>query len=249
LLDKIFDALGVDTSHKLVLGESDEQILGFYERAVTLLRAHPASRFIFIVDENLELSDAHGGRTVSGTQVLRQLTEQCTLEQLRAALFCVRSANDSATDCATYLRYAHTVVPKRGFQRQAVLETFSAAWVARFGALDAPVDEAAELNASVALEVRAHVRRVDGAVTDGSKWPLIARALGLLKGDLVSMAAPAGDDDSAVLELVAAIDRLRALDAMPDGFVGTWASLSAAVLLHVDDAAMGGTWGSTRGRR
>jgi hypothetical protein len=131
ILAKMFELVGVPAERTIVVGGTDDEILRFAEIAAEII-AHADARVLVIADENLELGNGNVGQTVSGSLELVKLQELLPAVVCARTLLVVRSANDSKSDCAKYRERAHAVIPKAGFNKQAMREQLSALWAARF---------------------------------------------------------------------------------------------------------------------
>lgn len=231
ILGRIFGLLGVEKENTFVLGGTDEEMLGFADLVLQLVRRYPSRHFLIIADENLELAHA-GSEMVSGSEALARVQAELEPSLHARLLLVVRSANDSADDTAVYLQRAHAVMPKRGFSKSAILEDASTLWRERFGApkADEPSDSedqiaVRQLERDIIDTVHSLLVSIDGAL--GADWPTLTKLLHHLKGELLSM--PSDDEGSRFDRLVASIESVRRLDDKPSDLAAAWAALREAV--------------------
>ncbi|GKZ00620.1 hypothetical protein MPSEU_001014100 [Mayamaea pseudoterrestris] len=133
LMARILAHAGVDESRRHVLGESPTDIVDLGELLQKLLREHPNSRILCLVDENLDYDDRGAEHVVlSGSIAMKNIICQLTPSEESRLLVLVRSANDSADDVALYLSRTHGFFPKTTMQRDRVKEILAPLWAERF---------------------------------------------------------------------------------------------------------------------
>ncbi|KAL3809402.1 hypothetical protein ACHAXA_004583 [Cyclostephanos tholiformis] len=134
LLERFFHHAGVPATHQIVLGQNSDEISGFVNFVLDLVKSHPRSFFFLIVDENLEMDDgdASSHKIISGSECIKQIRTALDPEQEMRMLALVRSANDSPQDLALYRSRAHGYMQKVPLRGISVRETVSRFWTERF---------------------------------------------------------------------------------------------------------------------
>lgn len=134
LLFKFFGYLGIPKNRIQILGGEKSDITDFEDWAQNFIFNHPNDYFLFIVDENLIVSDEQTASSVrySGSKAVSNLRSRLLPDQEKRLLALVRSANDSVSDIAIYNSRAHGHIPKAPVKEATCLETVAPLWMARF---------------------------------------------------------------------------------------------------------------------
>lgn len=133
LMARILAHAGVEESRRIVLGESPTDIVELADILHRILREHPKSKILCLVDENLDYDDRGTEHVVlSGSIAMKNIICQLTTSEENRLLVLVRSANDSADDVALYLSRTHGFFPKTTMQRDRVREILAPLWAERF---------------------------------------------------------------------------------------------------------------------
>lgn len=134
LLNKFFGYLGIPKNRIQILGGEESDITNFEDWAQNFIFNHPNDYFLFIVDENLIVSDEQTASSMrySGSKAVSNLRSRLLPDQEKRLLALVRSANDSVSDIAIYNSRAHGHIPKAPVKEATCLETIAPLWMARF---------------------------------------------------------------------------------------------------------------------
>jgi HPt (histidine-containing phosphotransfer) domain-containing protein len=164
-------------------------------------------------------------------------------DEMARLLLVIRSANDSRTDIARYLRSAHAALPKRGFAKMAVLLSIAPMWRARFPPPNGSRPTAAEPeeptfagSASRSLnsldEIRCGVSGVVGKLcyeisAVSTPWHKVKRSLVTIKGELASLNAVSGGCEEQLAQLARQMEDVLKSDEF--SFRSTWPDLLGAI--------------------
>ena len=134
LLFKFFSFLGIPKNRVQILGGEKSDITDFEDWAQNFIFNHPNDYFLFIVDENLIVSDEQTASSMrySGSKAVSNLRSRLLPDQEKRLLALIRSANDSVSDIAIYNSRAHGHIPKAPVKEATCLETVAPLWMARF---------------------------------------------------------------------------------------------------------------------
>uniref|UniRef100_A0A7S1CUP5 Uncharacterized protein n=1 Tax=Cyclophora tenuis TaxID=216820 RepID=A0A7S1CUP5_CYCTE len=245
LLNRFLTLAGVNTYKRRVLGQNPDEIMGFTEYLVDLVRRNKDDKFLVIVDENLDIVDEGTTRqTVLGSLCIQAALREMSAEEERRVLALVRSANDSKEDVELYLERAHGFMPKAPIQKHMVLHILEPYWKDRFPSEvtaissshqpDIGEDHTVVLDDSfavtgndliVALDIIDDIIARETKKEEISKnWPRIREKLHSLKGDLKSM-----ESSSRLRPVVDAIERLRG-ETVPEELVERWRLIRTLII-------------------
>jgi len=133
LMSRILGLVGVKEEQKIVIGEKPSDVFEMEKIVMNLLKTKPDSKILCIVDENLDYGEK-GQEVVimSGSRILKDILTALPPEMERRVCALVRSANDSASDLATYLDRTHGFFPKAPMDRDRIREILAPLWAERF---------------------------------------------------------------------------------------------------------------------
>ena len=133
LMDRFLKVAGVEENRRVIVGKDSNEIYGFCNMVVDLIRKHKRDKFLVIADENLEvLQGASVSGMVSGSLCVKQILETLEPTEERRLLALVRSANDSSKDIEKYMSRAHGYLVKAPIDKKGVLGAIKPWWVKRF---------------------------------------------------------------------------------------------------------------------
>ena len=246
LLAKMLGLCGVDKAKTLVLGESDDDIMGFEKTVVTIIRENPDDFVLIIIDENLDVKGEHGVVTVSGSRCIERMREVLSPNEEAKVLALVRSANDSREETELYITRAHGYLPKAPIKKDTVLETIAPWWIKKFGGYTSPSDETMSARPSLtefgeievsSSEIEQTLEVIDALCIQGSpasigeRWPVIWEKLHKLKGDIKTLK----ENDLHVTALLDGIDRMQG-SKCPDDFLKGWMVIRSLAVGIVQDS-------------
>ncbi|CAB9499071.1 expressed unknown protein [Seminavis robusta] len=133
LLDRFLKKAGVSSDRCVSLGKDAEEIVNFTDRIRQLLEDNPDDKFLFIIDENLDIVE--GGvvtKTVSGSFSIQQLLLSLSPVDDARVLALIRSANDSVQEVELYQARAHGFLLKGPMKKGGLLDEIKPWWIRRF---------------------------------------------------------------------------------------------------------------------
>ena len=138
LMNRIFEHAGVDSSRRVLLGETSADINGFEATLRDLMQKYKTSRFLLLVDEHLDYSGFESGFTrfdgvYSGSLIMERILKDTPTEDISRILALMRSANDSAMDIGLYMQRTHGYFPKIIMQQDQTREILFKLWTEKFG--------------------------------------------------------------------------------------------------------------------
>ena len=234
LLGRFLGLCGVDKEKTVILGETTEEIMAFEETVCDIVRSNPDAFILVIVDENLDVKDDHGHKTISGSLCVEGIRRTLSPEEEKRILALVRSANDSSEDIAIYRSRAHGYLLKAPVKKDAVLDSIAPWWTKRFrdvsgASITSDVDGAQSMSSlpddiiqvssaeiMQTLEVIDALCRQGNPATLARRWPIIWEKLHVLKGDMKTL-----KDNVRVSAVLEAIDRLQG-STYPEDFLERW---------------------------
>jgi hypothetical protein len=226
IMTRILLNAGVEKSRLIVLGKEASEVEGCGDLLADLLREYPHTKFLVLVDENLDFLEADSEQVVlSGSIVLKEILRNLRSEDEARILVLVRSANDSVKDVERYLERTHGFFPKAPMQQERIREILEPLWNKRF-----PVTKnvgplrrvSSETSIDLLAEFVTSLERVDGLVKEGSapdSWSAIWGVLHQLKGDLIIL-----EPCSNLSAIVSWIESMRG-STIPTDFSGKWPRL------------------------
>jgi hypothetical protein len=246
ILRKMFAALGADPGCVEIYGEHDAHLLNVAGIVVEAVRVHPEERVLVIADENLELADGCASMSVLSSSEFHKVRAELDDAEMARLLLVIRSANDSRSDLARYLRSAHAVLPKRGFAKEAIFLSIAPMWRARFAPVSpsgssgsvAAGPEAARSAMSKSRsmnsldQIRCGVSDVVGKLCHeitamSTPWHKAKRSLVTIKGELASLNAVSGGCEEQLALLVRQVEAV--LEGDEASFRSTWPDLLGAI--------------------
>jgi len=244
LMSRMMAHAGVDESRRLVIGETAEDIHGLESVLKEHLKAHPSSKLLVLVDENLDYGDSQSDQVVlSGSAIMKEILDDLPAEDEARICALVRSANDSADDVALYLSRCHGFFPKAPMQRERVLEILAPLWAERFLAHkpDASVAPSARVSEDPSChsdedsfsvgddDVLTSFNAVDTLVgSDEVPWPKLWSSLHNLKGDLMVFEPSRADAGQILREIIASIGKMKGPNR-PGDFAAQWGQIKSLI--------------------
>ena len=255
LLNRFLEFAGIQKSRIKILGETNEEMLGFNDFVVSFIEEHPDDWFLLIVDENLDLAVESARSlkhsTLSGSSMVQDIRHRLLPEQERQMLALIRSANDSSHDVAIYNSRAHGFVPKAPVKKDAVRKLLEPLWEKRFSCLD-DFDSVSDFSPSMGSLTELdfsdsdgpdkfflveQIRAIDRIVEEddngdsAEKWPVIWEKLHAFKGDLLTLF-----DSDEVDEIAERITNMRGL-SLPVDFSSKWSELRRVATMLLEHSA------------
>ena len=240
LMHKFFSLVGIPTECQIVLGYDAEEIRGFNEEVMRVMKENPKSRILLIADENLDvMEDATHHQTISGSLCIERIRKKLPRHDERRLLALVRSANDGQSDLAVYKSRAHGFFPKAPIKRNDVVEILAPLWEERFpGSL---LEEGKLASATVSLsevvefvssasDLMQTLDLIDGLCLQASedllptRWPVIWEKLHALKGDLKTFC-----QNELFHNVLFSIDELKS-PTLPHNFLEKWNSIRSVIV-------------------
>ena len=132
LVLEFFEFLELPKDRIKVFGKDANEIMSFVDYVVNFMDEHMGDYILLIADENLDINDEAAKHvTISGSQLVENITLRLLPEQEKRLVALIRSANDSISDVAIYNSRAHGFLPKAPIKKGNVLETLAPLWLAR----------------------------------------------------------------------------------------------------------------------
>lgn len=235
LINRILSHAGVEEGKRIVLGADVSDVAKLQELLHQHLRSDPQSKFLVLVDENLDFGIRDAKQVVvSGSKVMKEFLGNLPSTMEKRLLVLVRSANDSAEDVIAYLERTHGFFPKAPMQQDRVCEILAPLWADRFQNSQnvAGTEEAFSDNSTEEFltrqELRLVLQRIDGILgksTHELKWSELWSALHSLKGDIMTMGSTDEIDD-----IVSSIASMRG-PSIPPGFEQSWESTRRKIVV------------------
>ena len=220
LMHKILIHAGIDESRILVLGGCPEEVQDLAGQVDDLLEENPTSKFLMLVDENL---DFPGKVVLSGSLAVQEILEALPKRAETRILALVRSANDSAQDIALYKERTHGFFPKAPMRKDRVCEILAPLWTDRFGVEDDDEsdDDSSESPVSIQGEFIRSVQTIDSMLCEDFEWPQVWKVLHTIKGDCQAL--------GILPRAVSIVESLRGPE-MPTNFMPKWRQLRKVVI-------------------
>jgi len=137
LMGHMLGLLGIAKDKCVILGADADEVLGFNIKVKSLIEEHTDSKFLIIVDENLDIKEeSTHQRTISGSLCVERLRNELNPADEARILTLVRSANDSSKDLAIYNSRAHGFLLKAPIRKSHAMEMIAPFWNERFSASD-----------------------------------------------------------------------------------------------------------------
>lgn len=239
LLERIFKMAGVNKDRITVLGKDADEIQGFTDYVIGFIEHHPDDFFFLIVDENLDVDEAAGHSTVSGSLCVQAIRRLLMPEDERRVLALVRSANDSSHDHAVYNSRAHGCLPKKPLKQDGLMDLLAPLWEKRYSrhTLGDDIDtngsvcsrsSIAESDTLVNIsDLMDTINHIDALIANADaleeKWEQIWEKLFTLKGDILSI-----EDTRVSSSAVATITEMRG-PSLPESFLEKWQVLRTVI--------------------
>jgi hypothetical protein len=246
LMDRYLKIAGIEQNRRVVVGGTADEIYGFNDMVVKLVKSHPESKFLVIADENLDVLEGnviHG--SVSGSLCLQNVLERLDDDDASRVLALVRSANDSAKETDLYKTRAHGYLVKAPIDKSGVLKSIQPWWFRRFSApvLDESLHSTSSCGTTAEIDdydpfvdIKSALEVLNAlSLTSRSsllkRWRSIQDRLLALKGDLKSTMPRGGLELSHIIHK---IDAMRA-GGCPDSLRDEWQSLQHHIELLLDN--------------
>lgn len=242
LMDRFLKIAGIEKERRIILGKTSQEIFGFPEKVIHILKTNPDDRVLLIADENLEVVDGSAVHsTVSGSSCIAKILEELAPAEENRLLALVRSANDSSEELSMYMSRAHGYLLKEPIDKRGVLDTIRPWWFKRFPPSDGrgrPSLSRSNSESSTCgsdgydpfydivatLEVIDALCKVSSIKSLKSRWRSIKEKLQALKGDLKSTISPRKSSEGLVF-VISEIDLLRRKREFPTDFHERWTTL------------------------
>jgi hypothetical protein len=235
LMDRFLKIAGVEKDRRIIIGKNAEEIYGFSDTVVDILKSNPKDYVLVIVDENLEVVDgAAVHSTVSGSKSIEKILQNLGSGDESRLLALVRSANDSSEEISLYLSRAHGYLLKEPIDKNGVLGKIRPWWSKRFKSSSSTDGQDSQERPSgddlstcdsdvydpfydivATLEVIDALCNVSSVKSLRNRWKTIKEKLQVLKGDLKSTISTSSCSES-LLFVIEEIDVLRLGDFSPN---------------------------------
>ena len=235
LMRKLFSYVGIDESRQTTVGRNTAEIFGLERIIADTLIAHPTSKILVFMDENLDFTAGTGENVImSGSRVMKDVLSSLSRDQERRIFALVRSANDSATDIAGYMSRTHGFFPKAPMNQDRARETLAPLWIQRFASpedaanksqsdVDSLSEESLDENTLMKQELERSINTIDKQIrkaalrgdTPGKSGSrrIVDRSLHSLKGDLMVIETV---DPEVIEKVVETLAELRKTCSDPD---------------------------------
>ena len=239
LLDRFLGVAGISKSRRHILGKNSNEVFGFTDFVIDMMKKHPDDKFLVIADENLDIVDG-GARheTISGSKCVEELRGRLDESEERRLLALIRSANDSTKDLETYRSRAHGFLLKEPLKNARVLDTIKPWWIARFPSkmkrrisYHSPESmESADLSGPSVIDIENELKMINAlCVADDNstlriRWPAIREKMHALKGDIKTMKSK-----ESLANVDEQIDNLARNSHLPKNFANRWSEIRSQI--------------------
>lgn len=236
LMDRILSNAGVEEAKRIVLGAQVSDVEKLQGMLRGLLQADQHSKFLVLVDENLDFGNGDAKHFVlSGSKAMSEFLSTLPPVMERRLLVLIRSANDSAEDIVVYTERTHGFFPKAPMQQDRVCEILAPLWAQRFSreaSLPSENEREVEFDTDEEMtrqELKRQLSLIDLLLeADHLNWKEVWSALHSFKGDIMTMGV-----SPSISEIVSDISSWRG-DKTPPDFEEAWFSTRQKIAFVVE---------------